>query len=173
VKTKGIFGTPIHQLQPDQRQNWQLKHFRTLRHNYQRTAFWHNFEPIISELYQQKWQDVRGICLATSKIVSEAIGLKTPLLSSLELAPTEKKGALVLELCKKAGATHYLSGPFGKDYLPLHAFEEAEIQILWHDFKTPPALAPADPLIPPLSALNALMEVGSNELAQYLRVNPR
>jgi len=102
VKTKGLFGNaPIHQLKSDQRQNWQLKHFRTLQHHYQRTAFWHHFEPILSELYQQNWEDVRSICLATSKIVSEAINLKTPLLSSLELAPTEKKGELVLELCKK------------------------------------------------------------------------
>lgn len=41
---------------------------------------------------------------------------------------------LILNLCKEVGADVYLSGPHGRDYLDLPSFEEAGIEVRWHDF---------------------------------------
>lgn len=58
------------------------------------------------------------------------------------------KSKLVLNLCKKVGATQYLSGPKGRDYLDLPSFEKAGIEVVWHDY--------VDPDDPPLSAVHHL-----------------
>jgi hypothetical protein len=44
------------------------------------------------------------------------------------------KSELVLELCRNVGATQYLSGPQGRDYLDLPRFEKAGIEVLYHDY---------------------------------------
>ena len=58
------------------------------------------------------------------------------------------KSDLVLNLCKEVGATQYLSGPLGRNYLDLPSFERVGIEVVYHDFK-----ASHDP---PLSALDGL-----------------
>lgn len=57
------------------------------------------------------------------------------------------KSDLVLNLCREVGATTYLSGPNGRNYLDIPAFEQAGIEVLYHDF-------PAEQ--PVLSALDYL-----------------
>jgi len=44
------------------------------------------------------------------------------------------KSELVLNLCKEVGADVYLSGPHGRDYLDLPAFEDAGIGVEYHDY---------------------------------------
>ena len=39
-----------------------------------------------------------------------------------------------MPICKSLGATQYLSGPFGKDYLPLEKFKEHSIDIKFHSY---------------------------------------
>lgn len=58
------------------------------------------------------------------------------------------KSDLILNLCKATGADVYLSGPLGRDYLDLPAFEKAGIEVRWHDYQ--------DPDDPPLSAVHHL-----------------
>lgn len=44
------------------------------------------------------------------------------------------KSDLVLNLCKNVGADTYLSGPQGRNYLDLPAFDKAGIEVLYHDY---------------------------------------
>lgn len=58
-----------------------------------------------------------------------------------------KGSELILNLCKETGATTYLSGPQGRNYLDVPAFEQAGIHITYHDYEPPN---------PPVSAICAL-----------------
>lgn len=170
VKTKGRFGNlPINQIEVDERQNWKIKHWRTLRHQYYHTCFWKDFEPELNAFYHTQWPNFRTICLASSQIIAKALSLKTPLLFSSQFTPSETKGALVLELCQKAGATTYLSGPLGKNYLSINHFEAAGIQVEWHHFSPPAPANYPNPTTPPRSALDFLLHLGPNGLLTYLR----
>lgn len=55
--------------------------------------------------------------------------IKTPCLKASLLEPVGTKSALILDICKKAKATKYLSGMMGKDYLDIPSFEEAGIAV--------------------------------------------
>lgn len=46
------------------------------------------------------------------------------------------KSDLVLNLCKELGASTYLSGPHGRNYLDLPSFDKAGIEVAYHDFPT-------------------------------------
>ncbi len=47
------------------------------------------------------------------------------------------KSDLVLNICKDLGATQYLSGPFGRDYLDLSRFQNNGIDVIFHDYQHP------------------------------------
>ena len=47
------------------------------------------------------------------------------------------KSELVLNLCRAVSASHYISGPFGREYLDRSVFEEANIGLSFHDYGHP------------------------------------
>ena len=53
------------------------------------------------------------------------------------MAVNGEKDELILNLCKEVGATTYVSGPFGRDYLDAAAFVDAGIQLVFHGFRNP------------------------------------
>lgn len=47
------------------------------------------------------------------------------------------KGELILDLARECGATTYISGPFGREYLSPETFAEAKVDVVFHDYKHP------------------------------------
>ena len=72
-----------------------------------------------------------------TKRLMEGLGISTQLIRSETLGIYSSKSDLVLDLCKAMSARTYLSGPLGRSYLNLSAFEEAGIEIAYHDYKHP------------------------------------
>lgn len=70
-------------------------------------------------------------------MLMQALGINTPLRYSSQTKSSATKSHLVLELCQSFGATTYLSGPLGRDYLDLYAFQVAGIEVLFHDYQHP------------------------------------
>lgn len=104
----------------------------------------------LSQAYGAPWEEWTGdffsICATASHLLSDVIrytGL--PLRdddadrlysSDLGGASLGTKSELVLNLCKEVGATTYLSGPHGRNYLDLPSFDKAGIEVAYHDFPT-------------------------------------
>ena len=65
----------------------------------------------------------------TTSCLLSAFGIRTPVLFSSDLNVAGKKDELVLNVCKAVGATHYLSGPLGRDDLREEYFEQAGIAV--------------------------------------------
>ncbi|MCI0561428.1 MAG: WbqC family protein, partial [Nitrososphaera sp.] len=67
----------------------------------------------------------------------------------------------LVDLCRQAGATAYLSGPSAKSYLDVNAFSEAGIQLEWMDYSGYPQY---EQVFPPfaheVSILDLLFNVG-------------
>ena len=69
-----------------------------------------------------------------------------------------------MELCIKVGATTYLSGPFGRDYLDASAFEKAGIELLYHDYIHPKYSQCFDGFEPYMSVIDLLFNHGEESL---------
>lgn len=124
-------GVPINELgthyAPDHG-NWRHKHARSLYQCY----------PDIPHL-ATKWfhrHYLVGVLKQTTDFLADQLGVTTERVSSAGLGGSKlgTKSELVLNLCKEVGATTYLSGPHGRDYLDLPAFERAGIEVEWHDY---------------------------------------
>src|SRR5581483_8034005 len=93
-----------------------------------------------------------------------ALGIATPLRFSSEMGVAGTKGELVLNLCRAAGATTYLSGPFGRDYLPLDDFARAGIRVVFHDYRHPVYAQTYPGFEPYMAALDLLFNHGTDSL---------
>ncbi len=129
--------TAINQIKISSTTHWQNKHWQSIKHNYAKTPYFHLHETFFDELYQYPWQSLNDLCREITHYIIHTLTLKTRLIYSSSLQPTQTKSALILELCKKTQATHYISGPFGKDYLQQQNFARQHINISFQTIKHP------------------------------------
>lgn len=94
--------------------------------------------------------------------------LNKPLSFSSKLGGiNEKKGLLILEICKRLKATRYLSGAGGREYLDLEPWKEAGIDVVFQQFKYPDF--PAKFYHPNLSTIDILMNCGPDAREYFLK----
>ena len=72
-----------------------------------------------------------------TKLLAKVLGINAEFINSVDLATTGAKDDKLLEICKKVGATHYLSGPAAKDYINDAKFEDANIILEYMDYSYP------------------------------------
>jgi hypothetical protein len=139
---------------------WGRKHWNTLQANYARAPHFENHKPFFENVFQEPWERLLPLLENTNSYLLDALDIRTPLVRSSELDPKERKSELVLELCKKVGATTYISGPFGRGYLDLPAFESANIEVVFHEYSHPEYRQSFDGFEPYMSIVDVLFNYG-------------
>ena len=97
--------------------------------------------------------------------LARRLGIReTRFLRSSELVVTGTKTERLVEVLKKVGATHYLSGPSARSYLqePLLAEQGIALEWMHYDYREYPQLYP--PYDPQLSILDLLFMTGDRAL---------
>jgi hypothetical protein len=151
---------PIHELEVADDGRWRRKHWETIRlayatapHFAESSAFW-------EAVYERDWRLLWDLLDETTGWCREQLEVTTETVRSSELAVTETKSELILALCREVGATTYLSGPFGRDYLDRGSFEQAGIELRFHDYEHPTYDRNGLPFEPNLAALDAIFHLG-------------
>ena len=117
-------------------QGWNLRHWRTIAHNYRRAPAFAEYRGALEDLYRTAIQDtLTEINLHFLAALCGWLGISTPLRGSWEygLEPGGRTERLVA-LCRRAGATEYLSGPSARGYLEQDAFDRAGIALRFMDY---------------------------------------
>jgi WbqC-like protein family. len=162
-------------------QGWHGKHYRTLSQSYARAPFASAMLPRIEEMYAQaatlpRLSEVnrvfiRGIC-AMLGIAPRFLEVES-VLSDREHDALEPTARLV-EICKRIGATSYLSGPAARAYLDEAAFAAESIHTEWFDYdqyrEYPQLHGPFDHAV---SVLDLLLMVGPDARDYAIRPNPK
>jgi hypothetical protein len=138
LKTKGNFGRLfLNALEIDNTSSWTRKHWETIRHNYGRSPYFAEHVPYFEWVFHRTWHQVVDLTRAITRYLLDTLGIKTPLLFSSEMKIEGEKDELILNLCRAVGATVYISGPLGRNYLREELFRAAGIRILYHGYKHP------------------------------------
>ena len=113
---------------------WREKHQKTLTQMYGKAPF---FDKAIMEcLYFTDSQRLMAVLTTQLRLFSLFLDIPPQrFVFSSELATRGNKTALIVGLCKEVGATTYLSGPQGRDYLDEKAF--GDITVEYHDYAHP------------------------------------
>ena len=93
----------------------------------------------MKKLYTQNWDKLVDFEIEFITNCCKYLGITTKLLKASDMKIEDKKSYLLLNICKKLGATEYLTTIGAKEYLEkdLTIFENANIKILYHDYIHP------------------------------------
>jgi hypothetical protein len=142
---------------------WQRKHWNAIVSNYGRAPFFNEFGPSLKLLLEQEWHRLSELDMALAKWAMEALSIETPIVHASELSVEGNQTELLIAICRIVGADRYLSGPGGRRYMDLDAFDAAGITIEWQAFTSPvyPQLFPQVDFVPDLSAVDAIFNCGT------------
>jgi glutaredoxin-related protein len=118
---------------------WRLEHWKTIVNHYIKAPFFKRYETIIKCIYSASKE--RNLCMINTDFataIMEVLGIHTKLSYSSDYSYPGTKTEKLIGICKKAGATHYLSGPAAKNYLKEDWFEQEGIQVEWMDYENYP-----------------------------------
>jgi hypothetical protein len=135
-------------------------YYRTLHQNYSKTRYWKEYAAPLEELFFRPWTHLVDLNLALIDFLWTAFSIPTPTLRASALHPGGKKSDLLLDLCRKTGATEYLSGPSGKDYLDETIFAAEGITVRYHAFRHPDYSQAFSPFVPGMASVDLLFNEG-------------
>lgn len=141
---------------------WAGGHFLTLRHAYGRAGFFGEYAAALRTIFDTRWERLVDLNAAALELLRDALGIRTPIVKSSELAVEGAKADLILNVCQTVGADALLAGLGGsRGYLDVDTFARAGVRIDFHEFKHPvyPQCGPA-PFIAGLSAIDLLFNCG-------------
>lgn len=165
VLAKGRFqNNPIGQAQISKTENWREKHWKTLYHNYHRTPFFEEFTPFFEELYRQNWHVLADLNIYAIDYLARTLGIQCRFVRVSELAAPGTKGEWIVNLCKAVGASVYVSGINGRNYLDRSAFEREGIALRFQAYREPEYRQLYGKFEPFMSVVDLLFNHGKNSL---------
>ncbi|HJU55712.1 MAG TPA: WbqC family protein [Pyrinomonadaceae bacterium] len=147
--------------------NWQVKHWKTLRSCYARAAHFEMFAPLFEDFYRRSWTKLADLNVAALELIARSLGIEKKWVMASELKVSGQKSELVLEICKTLGARGYYSGRTGSTYLNKDEFRRAGIEIIVQNFNHPvyeQQFMTERGFVPNLSALDLLFNCGARGL---------
>lgn len=160
IMLKGNSHKHINELRLVQDQ-WKKKHKKNIQFNYKNALFFDEINSPILEAFDRDWDLMVDLIYHFETYFFDLLKINTPVVRSSEIDVDGQKSDYILNLCKAHGATEYVSGIFGRDYLDQSAFQKAGIRVLIHDYKPIPYKQNFDGFTPYLSIIDLIFNQGT------------
>jgi hypothetical protein len=173
LRTGGRFGDlAIREIEIANERRWADKHWSSIRLNYSKAKYFRHHADFFEALFSRSWQSLDPLLRETRAYMLGSFGMRTRILLSSELEPSARKSELISQLCCKVGATSYLSGSLGRNYLDEGAFRQAGIAVSYQDFHHPIYKQVYSGFEPFMSAVDLLFNYGPDSLDVLMQGQP-
>lgn len=147
---------------------WQADHLKSLHACYGRSPFFGDCIAPFEEFYSQSWPTIDKVNIASVRLLASVTGIGTPAAVSSEHHFSGTSTERLVNICRHFGATTYLAGAGGKDYMDLALFAGAGIAVEFQEF-APPVYSQhwagtAGEFVPGLSAIDLVFNCGPDSL---------
>lgn len=150
-------------------ENWKMQHLQILEQSYKKAPFFKEIFPFIENLYSQEYEKMIDINLAFIKTLLELFDINIDIHFSSNYEINSKSNELLSDLLKRVDANQYLSGIGAKDYFDTIPFDEANIKVIWQEFKHPIYPQLHGEFIPYLSSIDLFFNCGIKKSREILR----
>lgn len=159
---KGSASARICDVQIDNNQPWAKRHWNLLRMHYGKAPHWKRYSPFLKETYAQTWSSLLDLDMHLFDFLAKefAIDTRCVMLSDLDFDFGDDKTRSLVDLCLSVGATTFLEGARGKDFIEEKQFADAGVSIEFQDYECKPYPQQYDPFVPQMAAIDLLLNVG-------------
>lgn len=160
VLRKGYLEKTISEIEINNNEPWQRKHWRSLEGNYRRAPYFAKYADFFEDVYRREWRLLTDLNDTMLKWFLDTLGIRVRFLDASEYRFEGAKSALVLDMCRQLGASTYIFGALGKDYADVTAFERAGVGVVFQDYRHPEYPQQGGPFLPNLSVVDLLFNCG-------------
>jgi hypothetical protein len=173
VHSKGHYLAPINQIAVSD-ESWAARHWRTLTGSYAKAPYFRTYADRFERLYIEcRETQLSAINHAWISAICEILEIRTRLTWSMDYQLVDGKTERLVEICRQAGATTYISGPAAKSYIKPEIFQAAGVELVYFSYEGYPEYAQ---LFPPfdhyVSILDLLFNEGPRATRFMLSFNP-
>ncbi len=124
IKDVGISNTNV----------WQKKHLKSIVQNYRKAKCFETYHNMLEEIYTAiVWHKLSQLDEFIMRWIISEFGIDVKIIRASDYDFKGKKSDLILDICQKLGASTYISGMFGKDYLKEKDFVKSGIAVVYQD----------------------------------------
>jgi hypothetical protein len=134
VRTKGRYEQRIDETTISD-PTWSGRHWKTLEHAYSGAPHFRTYRDAVGELYadsgEERLSDVNRRFLES---ISRLLDIQTKFTWCTDYPAEGERTARLVNLCRQAGGSEYLSGPAGRAYIDEGQFQAAGIELTYMDY---------------------------------------
>ena len=164
VKSKGYLDKSIAEIEIDNSNRWNEKHWKSISINYKKAAYFHLYADFFEYLYKREWQLLADLNYHSLIWFLNTLGIKTKISKAGEFNFEGTKSDLVLDMCLKMKASVYIFGSQGKNYANEGKFHENGINLVFQNYIHPKYTQQHGEFVPNLSIIDLLFNEGPNSL---------
>ncbi|MFN7182511.1 MAG: WbqC family protein [Planctomycetota bacterium] len=167
VLVKGRFRQNLNEVEINRDYDWRRKILGAIKQNYIKSPFFNQIYPHLQSIFNNNYTKLIDLNITLLNFLLgylefEKIGVK--IFYSSQLKISGKGTQRLIDFCKYFGATKYLSGIHGRDYLQQELFACQQVEIIWHEFKAKEYPQQFSPFVPNLSVIDPLFNIGKKVL---------
>jgi len=112
---------------------WKQRHLDLISQNYKNAPYFGDAYGIMCESFDEIHEDIGSLTISITQKILDYFGINCRIYRSSELGFEDlHKTDRLVAICKKVGATEYISGMAAKDYLKPEKF--GDIRVLWQRY---------------------------------------
>lgn len=116
-------------------QNWRKSHWSLLKENYRKAPHFDDMAPLLEhEYFGNTETNLSRINEGFIQLIVDFLGINTKITRCEDYGVVGGKNERLIDLCEKANATRYLSGPAAKNYLDENLFRDSGLSVAWMDY---------------------------------------
>lgn len=148
---------------------WAQQHWKTLAFNYRTAPHFESVAAWLAPLYLgNTCSDLSSFNRTMIEAICRSLQIDTRISNSWDYTLADGKTERLVDLCRQAGATVYVSGPSARGYLDESLFDAAGIEVQWMKYGPYPEYAQLwGPFVHEVSVLDLLFNCG-DEAPRYL-----
>lgn len=134
VMVKGKFNQKIRETEIDGNY-WAAAHWKALYQNYRRAPYFEEVAGWLEALYAaNSYNYISQLNRCFIEAICKYLGIKTIITNSWDYTLIDGKTERLVDLCKQAGGSEYVSGPAAKNYVDEGVFAHANIKLTWFEY---------------------------------------
>ena len=160
VWKKGLGPQRISEVRICHEGRWAKKHLESLKSAYGRAPYFRAHLEFVEGMFSSSIEKIVDLNLDIIRYLLEQLHIETKLILLSELGIEARGDQLLIEICRRLGASHFLAQKAAKKYLNEDLFQEAGIELKY--FKPPSPIYPQlwGNFIPNLSTFDLLFNCG-------------
>lgn len=166
---KAPLGTPIHDIVLAPGDAWREANLNLIRESYRSAPYFSEIFPRVALLYEAGHERLVDMALASIDLLAELLNVQIQRTLSSGMKPQGAGNAMLVDLIGKADARCYISGQGARAYYDPAPYEEAGIEVHWHEFRHPVYPQLHGNFVPMLSAIDMLFNCGADKSREILR----